>query len=123
MKSVFLVDDSPTILASLSAILSRAGVPVEKAATGEEALAAFKAGKTPLRMIVTDYHMPGMNGVELVREARRIPALRFVPILLLTTESEQGRRDEARQAGATGWLVKPVDAGKFLSVLNQVAPA
>lgn len=122
MKPVFLVDDSPTILASLSAILARAGVPVQKAATGEEALAAFKAGQKPPRMIVTDYHMPGMNGVELVREARKIPALRFVPILLLTTESEQARRDEARKAGATGWLVKPVDAGKFLAVLDQVAP-
>lgn len=122
MKPVFLVDDSPTILASMESMLSRSGQPVEKAGTAEEALAKLKS-MPPLRAMITDYHMPGMNGATLVREMRKIPAYRFLPILVLTTESDQAKRDEARAAGATGWLVKPVDSEKLIQVLRQVAPA
>ena len=121
MKPVFLVDDSPTMLASMTAVLSRAGLAVEKAASAEEALSKLQA-KPPLRIIITDYHMPGMNGVELIREIRKLPAYRFLPILVLTTESEQSKRELARAAGATGWLVKPVAPDKLLQVLQQVAP-
>jgi two-component system chemotaxis response regulator CheY len=121
MKPVFLVDDSPTMLASMAAVLGRAGVVVEKAANAEEALRWLQA-KPPLRAIITDYHMPGMNGVELIREIRKLPAYRFLPILVLTTESEQSKRELARAAGATGWLVKPVAPDKLLQVLQQVAP-
>ncbi|TCZ65001.1 response regulator [Roseicella aquatilis] len=121
MKPVFLVDDSPTMLASMAAVLGKAGVPVEKAASGGEALSRFRANP-PLRLIITDFHMPGMNGVELIREVRKLTAYRFLPILVLTTESDQGKRDQARTAGATGWLVKPVASDKLLQVLQQVAP-
>lgn len=121
MKPVMLVDDSPTMLASMASVLSQAGQAVEKAASAEEALAKLKAAPT-LRAMITDYHMPGMNGAALVREMRKLPAYRFLPILVLTTESEQTRRDEARAAGATGWLVKPVAPDKLMEVLRQVAP-
>jgi len=121
MKPVFLVDDSPTMLASMAGMLGQAGLAVEKAASAEAALVRLRASP-PLRLIITDYHMPGMNGVELIREIRKLPAYRFLPILVLTTESEQGKRDLARAAGATGWLVKPVAADKLLQVLQQVAP-
>ena len=122
MKPVFLVDDSPTMLASMASVLAQAGQPVEKAGSAEEALARLKSGP-PLRAMITDYHMPGMNGAALVREMRRLPAYRFLPILVLTTESDQSKRDEARAAGATGWLVKPVESGRLIEVLRQVAPA
>ena len=122
MKPVFVVDDSPTMLASVTGMLAQAGVPVDKASNGPEALAKLKAGP-PLRAVITDFHMPGMNGAELVAELRKMPAYRFLPILVLTTESEQGKRDLARAAGATGWLVKPVAADKLMDVLRQVAPA
>jgi two-component system chemotaxis response regulator CheY len=121
MKPVMLVDDSPTMLASMASVLSQAGQAVEKAASAEEALAKLKAAP-PLRAMITDYHMPGMNGAALVREMRKLPAYLFLPILVLTTESEQTRRDEARAAGATGWLVKPVAPDKLMEVLRQVAP-
>lgn len=122
MKPVFLVDDSATMLASMASLLGQAGQPVEKAASAEEALAKLRAAP-PLRAIITDYHMPGMTGAALVREVRKLAPYRFLPILLLTTESDQAKRDEARAAGATGWLVKPVDGEKLLAVLRQVAPA
>jgi len=121
MKPVFLVDDSPTMLASMAGMLGQAGLAVERAVSAEAALVRLRAAP-PLRLIITDYHMPGMNGVELIREIRKLPAYRFLPILMLTTESEQGKRDMARAAGATGWLVKPVAADKLLQVLQQVAP-
>jgi two-component system, chemotaxis family, chemotaxis protein CheY len=121
MKPVMLVDDSPTMLASMASVLSQAGQPVEKAISAEDALAKLKA-MPPLRAMITDYHMPGMNGAALVREMRKLPAYRFLPILVLTTESEQSKRDEARGAGATGWLVKPVAPDKLIEVLRQVAP-
>jgi two-component system chemotaxis response regulator CheY len=121
MKPVFLVDDSPTMLASMAGVLVGAGMAVEKAADAEEALRRLNA-RPALRIIITDYHMPGMNGVELIREIRKLPAYRFLPILVLTTESEQAKRDMARAAGATGWLVKPVAPDKLLQVLQQVAP-
>ncbi|WP_137180958.1 response regulator [Roseomonas sp. AR75] len=122
MKPVFLVDDSATMLASMASLLGQAGQTVEKAASAEEALAKLKA-TPPLRAIITDYHMPGMTGAALVREVRKLAPYRFLPILLLTTESDQAKRDEARAAGATGWLVKPVEGEKLLAVLRQVAPA
>ncbi len=121
MRPVMLVDDSPTMLASMASVLSQAGQPVEKAISAEDALAKLKA-MPPLRAMITDYHMPGMNGAALVREMRKLPAYRFLPILVLTTESEQSKREEARGAGATGWLVKPVPPDKLLEVLRQVAP-
>ena len=67
--------------------------------------------------------MPGINGLELIRELRKLAATRFVPMLVLTTESQQEKRDEARKAGATGWLVKPVQPEQLLQVIRQVAPA
>ncbi len=121
MKPVFLVDDSATMLASMASVLGKAGIAVEKAANGSEALTRLRSAP-PLRLMIVDYHMPGMNGVELIREVRRLAAYRFLPILMLTTESAQGRRDEARQAGATGWLVKPVAPDKLLQDIQQVAP-
>jgi len=63
-----------------------------------------------------------MNGVELIKAVRRLPPYRFLPILVLTTVSEDSKRTDARAAGATGWLVKPVPADKLLQVIQQVAP-
>ncbi|MBD8907076.1 response regulator [Methylorubrum zatmanii] len=122
MATILLVDDSPTILASMSGILARSGYITEQAATGETALAKVRAGLVP-GLIITDYHMPGINGVQLIQELRTLASTRFVPMLVLTTESQQEKRDEARKAGATGWLVKPVQPDKLLQVIRQVAPA
>lgn len=67
--------------------------------------------------------MPGMHGVQLIQELRKLTQTRFTPMLVLTTESQQEKRDEARKAGATGWLVKPVQAEQLLQVVKQVAPS
>lgn len=118
-KSVFLVDDSATMLMSLKGTLEISGFKVETASDGEAALGKLRAGLKP-DLIITDINMPRLDGLGLIREARRL--LRFTPILALTTESQQAKRDEAKQSGATGWLVKPVGGADLLRVIRQVVP-
>jgi two-component system chemotaxis response regulator CheY len=119
MKTVFLVDDSATILLSMSAILSKAGYTTEKAASAEEGMTKLKGGLKP-DLLITDLNMPGMNGIEFIREVRKLPNLRFMPILFLTTESQQSKRDEAKAAGASGWLIKPVNAEQLIGTIKLV---
>ena len=121
MKTILVVDDSPTVVMSLTDILTKAGHRVEKAGHGVEALGRVKAGLKP-DLVITDLNMPQMNGIELIRELRRLPALRFTPILILTTVSQEAKRQEGKGAGATGWLVKPVDGADLIRVIRQVLP-
>jgi two-component system chemotaxis response regulator CheY len=119
MKTVFLVDDSATILLSVSNILTKAGYKVEKAASAEEALKKFQTG-LKIDLLITDLNMPGMNGIELIREVRKLPSYKFVPILFLTTESQQSKKVEAKAAGASGWIVKPATADELLNTIKLV---
>jgi two-component system chemotaxis response regulator CheY len=119
MSTIMLVDDSATILLSISNILSKAGYAVEKAANAAEGLAKFKGG-TKVDLLITDLNMPGMNGVEFIREVRTLPNYKFMPILFLSTESQQARRMEAKAAGASGWMVKPTTAEDLLSTIKLV---
>ncbi|NDY90482.1 response regulator [Ideonella livida] len=119
MKSVFLVDDSATMLMSLKGTLEISGFKVETANDGDVALTKLKGGLKP-DLIITDINMPRMDGITLIREARKM--LRFTPILALTTESQQVKRDEAKKNGATGWLVKPVGGAELVKVIKQVLP-
>lgn len=117
MKSVLLVDDSATMLMSLKGSLEISGFRVETAPDGAAALRRLTSGLRP-DLIITDINMPRMDGIQLIREARKL--LRFTPILALTTESQRDKRDEAKRHGATGWLVKPVGGSDLLKVVNQV---
>ena len=119
MSTIMLVDDSATILLSISSILTKAGYPVEKADNAELALQKFNAG-VKINLLITDLNMPGMNGIELITEVRKIPAYKFVPILFLTTESQQSRKLEAKAAGASGWIVKPATADELLNTIKLV---
>ena len=119
MKHVFLVDDSATMLMSLKGTLEMSGFKVDTAGDGQAALDRLKTGLKP-DLIITDINMPRMDGIQLIREARKL--LRFTPILALTTESQQGKRDEAKKTGATGWLVKPVGGSDLVKVIKQVLP-
>lgn len=119
MKTIFIVDDSATILLSISGILGKAGYAVEKAANAEEALRKFQAG-VKIDLLITDLNMPGMNGIDLIKEVRKLPAYKFVPILFLTTESQQSKKVEAKAAGASGWIVKPATADELLNTIKLV---
>lgn len=119
MKTVLCVDDSSTVLLSLTAILSKAGYGVEKAISGDDGLGKLKGSVKP-DLIITDLNMPGMNGIDFIKQVRQLPNMRFVPILFLTTESQQAKRSEAKAAGATGWLVKPVNGDELLNTIKLV---
>ena len=119
MKTIMLVDDSATILLSISSILMKSGYAVEKASNAAEGIRKFGNG-TRIDLLITDLNMPGMNGIEFIREVRKLPNYRFMPILLLTTESEQSKRMEAKAAGASGWIVKPATADGLLGTIKAV---
>lgn len=119
MKCIFLVDDSMTMLMSLKNSLEIAGFKVETASDGVQAFDKLKTGFKP-DLMITDINMPKMDGIELIRNARKV--LRFTPILALTTESQQAKRDEAKKLGASGWLVKPVAGAELVKVIKQVLP-
>lgn len=121
MKTVLLVDDSPTLLMSVSGVLERHNLQAKTANSAEEAVTLLEGGLKP-DLIISDLNMPGMSGIEFVRKARTFSGLRFTPMLMLTTESQQDKRDEARKAGATGWLVKPVQGDELMQVIRKVLP-
>jgi two-component system chemotaxis response regulator CheY len=121
MKTIAVIDDSTTIQMSLKGILDKGGFTVQTASDGQDALDKFKGGLKP-DLIITDINMPRMNGIELIGAARKLPGFRFLPILVLTTVSQQTMRDQAKAEGATGWLVKPVASQDLLNVIKQVLP-
>jgi two-component system chemotaxis response regulator CheY len=116
MKTILVVDDAQTMLKSLRTTLELSGFQVETAIDGDVALTMIQSGLKP-HLILTDINMPHMSGIDFIRHARQI--LRFTPILVVTTESQQARRDEARRLGASGWLLKPVGSAELLKVVQQ----
>lgn len=117
-KNALVVDDSATMRQMVAVTLRQAGFDVKEAADGKQALETLET--TTFQLVVTDLNMPVMDGVEFIREARKNATHKFTPILMLTTESQETRRQEGKAAGATGWLVKPFDPDKLLAVIAKV---
>lgn len=120
-RTVLVVDDSVTMVMSLKTTLSLNGFQTETAGNGREALEKLQAGCKP-DLILTDINMPVMTGLELIRRVRAMAGLKFIPILTLTTESELAKKNEGKQAGATGWLVKPISGNDLVTVIRKVLP-
>jgi two-component system chemotaxis response regulator CheY len=120
-KTIMIVDDSSTMLMSLRNSLEIAGFKVLEAGDGAVALKTLQGGAKP-DLIITDINMPNMGGIEFIGKARALAGFRFIPILALTTESQQGKRDEAKKLGATGWLLKPVSGTDLNKIIKQVLP-
>lgn len=119
-KTVLVLDDSASIRRLVAATLQGAGYHVVEAQHGGEGIAALD--REPVDAIVTDLNMPVMNGLDFVRAARRRPGNRFTPILMLTTETGDAKKQEGRAAGCTGWINKPVSPQTLLQVLARVVP-
>jgi two-component system chemotaxis response regulator CheY len=120
MTNVLAVDDSKTIRDMVQFTLENAGHEVTLAEDGEQATRTL--GSTPFDLIITDVNMPNMNGIELVRHVRADAVHRGTPILILTTESAADLKMQAKEAGATGWIVKPFVPEKLLQVIAKVCP-
>jgi two-component system, chemotaxis family, chemotaxis protein CheY len=115
---ILAVDDSPSMRQMVGQTLRAAGYDVIEAADGVEALE--KAKGRVVDVVITDVNMPNMDGITLVAQLRALPSYRLVPLLLLTTESSPERKAQGKQAGATGWMVKPFNPDQLLATLARV---
>ena len=118
MKRVMTIDDSPSLRQMVALTLQNAGYEVTEASSGRDALTRAKGRE--FHLFLTDLNMPGMDGIELTRALRAMPENRFVPIVLLTTESAADKKMEGKRAGATGWIVKPFQPDELLNVVKRV---
>ena len=117
-KTILTVDDSASIRQMINFTLKDAGYEVIEAIDGKDALA--KLNGSSMHMLISDVNMPNMNGIELVRQVRANPAYKFIPIIMLTTESQDSKKQEGKMAGATGWVVKPFKPDQLLAVVKKV---
>lgn len=117
-KQILIVDDSESIREVLAFSIANAGYEVMVASDGLDAL-KYLDGRT-IDLLLTDYHMPNLNGLELIKKVRMLESYKFIPILVLTTENQFTIMKEARDFGATGWLTKPFNTEKLLLTLRKV---
>lgn len=117
-KVILIVDDSAAMRAILSDMLVEAGYRVMQAADGYAALELVK--ETKFDLIITDLTMPVLDGIAFLREAKKLPLCRFVPIVVLTSEGDAKKLDEAKQAGASTWLSKPFKENQLRAMLKMV---
>jgi len=117
-KTILIVDDSESIREVVSFTLENAGYKVLVGIDGKDAL-KYLDGRE-IHLIITDLHMPIMNGIEVIKEVRNNETYKRVPILFLTTESQQQKKLEAKDAGATGWIIKPFVPAKLLEAIAKV---
>lgn len=120
VKKILAVDDSKTMREMVHFTLKGAGYEVVEAEDGKAALSAIAGVKVDA--VITDLNMPNMNGFELIRALRANPAYKFTPILMLTTEGDDSKKQEGKAAGATGWIVKPFNPEKLVEVVKKVCP-
>ena len=117
MAKILVVEDSTSMRGLITVTLEQAGYQVLQAADGEAGYAL--AQRQAADLVITDVNMPRMDGMTLLKQLRRLPAYRHTPILVLTTEMSEEKRQIARQSGASGWLVKPFKPQALLSVLQR----
>jgi two-component system chemotaxis response regulator CheY len=119
MKTIFVVDDSPTARASIQYTLDKGGYKVELAEDGVIALNKINAFGGTIDVFLFDVNMPNMDGITLIKKVREIPRFKFTPILFLTTESQESKKMEGKNAGASGWIVKPFDPDQLLGLMKR----
>jgi len=113
-----VVDDSLSMQKMVSLTLKTAGHNVVEAADGSQAL--IMAQKEQVDLVLSDVNMPNMNGIELCKKIRQLPNYKFTPFLMLTTESAGNVKMQGKEAGATGWLVKPFNPSQLLATVKKV---
>nr|MBI3611715.1 response regulator [Nitrospirota bacterium] len=120
-KTILIVDDSATMRQMVSFTLTGAGFDVVEAGDGQEAVGKLNAGAKP-NLVITDLNMPKMDGISFIKAVRGMPTFKLTPVLMLTTESDEGKKKEGQAAGATGWIVKPFKPEQMLQVIAKVMP-
>jgi two-component system, chemotaxis family, chemotaxis protein CheY len=116
-KTILAVDDSASVRQLVALTLRGAGYDVIEAVDGQDAVARLQG---PVRMVVTDLNMPRMDGIQLIKAVRSHPTYKFIPVIILTTESQETKKQAGKAAGATGWIVKPFTPEQLLAVARKV---
>ena len=117
MASILAVDDSASMRQMVSFTLKSAGYDVTEAEDGAVALNIAKSKGFDL--VITDVNMPNMDGITLIGELRKLPSFKGTPLLMLTTESAGDKKMQGKNAGATGWIVKPFNPDQLISVIKK----
>ena len=117
-KRIMTADDSASVRQMVSFTLKQAGYEVVEAIDGKDALSKLEG--SGIHMVLTDLNMPNLDGIGLIKGLRGHTAYRFIPIIMLTTESQESRKLEGKQAGATGWIVKPFKPEQLVAVVRKV---
>lgn len=115
--TILTVDDSKSIRQMVSFTLQEAGYQVIEAVDGQDALTKLSP---QVKLVLSDLNMPNIDGIGLIKEIRANSSYRFLPVIMLTTESQDGKKQEGRAAGATGWIVKPFNPDQLLAVVKKV---
>ncbi len=118
MASILAVDDSASMRQMVSFTLKGAGYTVVEAVDGVDALT--KAQSQKFDCVVTDVNMPNKDGITLIKDLRALPDYKFIPMLMLTTESGMDKKQQGKAAGATGWIVKPFNPDQLLKTIKKV---
>ncbi|SJZ40973.1 response regulator [Selenihalanaerobacter shriftii] len=121
-KKILIVDDSRTVRSSVKYTLKKEGYEVIVAKNGEDGLQKLKENDSPTerpKMIITDVNMPKMDGITFVQEVKKDSKFKFIPTLILTTESQAEMKKKGKKAGAAGWLVKPFEPEQLISVAKK----
>ena len=118
-KTILIVDDSSSLRTVVKLSLARAGYEVHEAGDGKEALAQLdKLGK--VHLIVSDVNMPNMDGITFVRQVKQHPRHRYTPVVMLTTEGQDAKKEQGRAAGAKAWIVKPFNPPQLLDAVSKL---
>jgi two-component system chemotaxis response regulator CheY len=117
-KTILTVEDSNSMRQMIGYILRSAGYNVVEAEDGSKGLAQAQSGKFDL--VVTDQNMPNMDGLSLIKALRQMPDYKSTPVIMLTTEASDTMKQRGREAGATGWMVKPFDPNRLLEICQKL---
>jgi two-component system, chemotaxis family, chemotaxis protein CheY len=117
-KTILTVEDSNSMRQMIGYILRSAGYNVVEAEDGSKGLAQAQSGKFDL--VVTDQNMPNMDGLSLIKALRQLPEYKTTPVIMLTTEASDTMKQRGREAGATGWMVKPFDPNRLLEICQKL---
>jgi two-component system chemotaxis response regulator CheY len=118
-KTILIVDDSSSLRTVVRMSLSRAGYDVLEAGDGVQALAALEQAPK-VHLIVSDVNMPNMDGIAFVGKVKQHPRHKFVPVVMLTTEGQDAKKQEGRAAGAKAWIVKPFNPPQLLDAVSKL---
>lgn len=119
-KTILTADDSASMREMIAFTLRNAGYTVVEAVDGKDALT--KLTGSAVSMLITDLNMPNMDGISLIRQVRSLPQYKYIPIVMLTTESNDEKKQAGRAAGATGWIVKPFRGEQLVTVAKKFLP-